>query len=572
MRRASPQRMAACTGAYPDSSGVARQHRAEQGAAWRTWARWASVFLLALAQRQFAVGQVSAEEAIRRLRERENAARGGTDRPESEQHSDQTTPAEPELVVEPVEVRMEELDQWTKQFRYRYDCTLRESAGIGRDAEPVEITLDARAGEMVNWQKEVRIYLIGDDHALAVPFQVHGRRRAQLPESLTPQTESANVLFLAACPPSAAVTYRILWGLTGAPVDAPAATAPHPLQVTSYSDRAPAPGPGVGRGSRREAGSASAGKTGAGATIANRLYRIRLSERSGGILHVSRAGHSGEPQMRFFQEGIPVHFAADVWSPPDRWDHVYDWPRPPNEEWVAGPLMIRYHRWGPMSRYHDVNAHVTYTFHAEVPYVLVSTMLEFTRNRSVRTVRIGEIVTTHAETADRAAKRKEPLARVFTHYAWPEGGRARTLRIQSHLDSRNAARVKGYVSGTLAVLDRDVPWIAGYDELGGYGIASLRKSQTVINKIGGPIPFKAACTYIAQYGWGYTYWSRAAVFPTGPRESALDRNTVVAKGTVFASEQALLVFDPSDDLRQIREAVKKWNAPLRRETRGSGPW
>jgi hypothetical protein len=436
-------------------------------------------------------------------------------------------------------------DAWTGQFRCHLDYTLKETAGIRREAEPVEVTLSARAGRVEDWDKEVRVYRLGGRGAVQpVPFQVHGRLRSQRPVSRGRGTESANVVFLAKCEANGQVTYRILWEARAKPVRAPVAPAGHPLELED---------------------------SGAGARIANRHYNLRLAGESGSILHISRSGKHPRPQMRFYQKGVPIHFGADVWSPPQSWDHDYDWESPPNEKWVAGPLMAKYHRWGPLRTYDDVKVHLTYTFYAEVPYIHVSTLLEFTEDRSVRGVRIGEIVGTHRAKA-RHRRGNRPIEPVFTHYAWPTAEGVRTLEIDAQLDDDNVARVEGYQPGTLGILDRDVPWVAAYHKEGEYGIASLRKSEIVMNRFGGPEPRATACTYLAQYGWGFSYWSRVAVFPFGARGTALDRNTVVAKGTVFTTEEALLVFDPAGDLDEVRRAYRKRESPLRPVFCGTGPW
>ena len=62
------------------------------------------------------------------------------------------------------------------------------------------------------------------------------------------------------------------------------------------------------------------------------------------------------------------------------------------------------------------------------------------------------------------------------------------------------------------------------------------------------------------------------VYPFGKRNSTLDHNTVVSKGTIFASEEALLIFDPSDLNKNIRNVYTKYTHPLKLQFKGTGPW
>ncbi|MFH1741301.1 MAG: hypothetical protein ABIH23_20040, partial [bacterium] len=433
---------------------------------------------------------------------------------------------------------------WESHFRYQYDYTLQETVGLQRDAAPVEVTLSAKAGEVADWEKDVRVIRVGaHGEKELVPVQVYGQAKAQTPSSENPPTESANIVFIASCPASKSVTYRLLWCRTDS-LALPKAYPKNPLHVTGKI-------PGI--------------------TVESQHYSIALSEKCGAIIKARRAQQDDEKAIDFFQN-IPIHFVADVWSPPESWDHDYDWATPPNQEIIQGPLMVKYHRWGPMSRYKDVMAYLTYTFYADVPYVHVASMMEFTENRSTRAVRLGEVVTTHLETKEHRRDRKEELVPVFTHYAWPEGDRVTVCDIAKNLNSENVAVVEGYVEGALAILDRDVPWVAAYHEKDKYGMASLRKSHVAMNKLGGPLPFTAPSTYLGQYGWGFTYWSRPEVYPFGPHGTDLDRNTVVAEGTIFANEEALLVFDPSRRLEEVRNAYQAFTEPLRLQFKGTGPW
>jgi len=278
---------------------------------------------------------------------------------------------------------------------------------------------------------------------------------------------------------------------------------------------------------------------------------------------------------------MPIHFGTDVWSPPQGWDHDYDWKAPPNQRCEGGATAFRYHRWGPMQRYRDVTTSITYTFYAHVPYVHVSSTMDFTEDRSARMVRMGEIVVDHSAKPGSAQNEGEtPPADVFSHYAWPDAAGAVVERdVMASLDEEGWAALDGLARGALAILERDVPWVAAYDAERGYGMATLRRAQFAGNRLGGPIPHSAPCTYLSNYGWGFTYWSRPMVAPLGQRQTPLDRNTAIAAGTLFATEEALLVFEPGNDggpaqerLKEVTEAQARFVRPLRFVYKGTGPW
>ena len=134
------------------------------------------------------------------------------------------------------------------------------------------------------------------------------------------------------------------------------------------------------------------------------------------------------------------------------------------------------------------------------------------------------------------------------------------------------ANVEGIAPGALGILDRDVPWVAGYEAEKGYGMATLRRSQFVGNRLGGPIPHSAPCTYVSNYGWAFTYWSRPMILPLGMKKTAEDQNMAVAAGTIFATEEGLLVFQPDAALSRVREHYRRFVEPLKLQYQGTGPW
>jgi len=444
---------------------------------------------------------------------------------------------------------------WEKRFAFHYDYVLAETAGVRRDFEPVEVTLTVPDPGARRWYDHVRVVrLESNDRGRLVPYQtltevaaisaVPDKAKAPAP------VRSVNVIFLARCPARAETTYRLFWGL---PDGAEAAASSLP------------------KASMR-AGLQVSGKIPA-LTVGNEHYAIQLGPKCGAIKTARRASQGQDEVMRI-RQNIPIHFGTDVWSPPLTWDHDFNWPVPPNQRQEGGPIALRYHRWGPMNTFRDVTTSITYTFYAHVPYIHVSSTLEFTADRSARAVRIGEVVVSHPPKPTPDGKEADKkIPQVFSHFGWPEeDGRVTTREIAAIQDADGWSNVPGLARGAVGVLERDVPWIAGYHAKKAYGIAALRRSHFVGNRLGGPIPHTAPCTYVAKYHMEFSYWSRPMVYPLGLKGTPLDQNTAIAAGTVFATEEALLIFEPDPTLRQVREAHRQFTKPLRFRFKGTGPW
>ena len=455
----------------------------------------------------------------------------------------------PDGVAEPILV---DTGNWADRFVHTYDYVLRESEGLARENEPVEITLTMAGDPVASWRDHIRVVRLADgDNGILTPHQAMGAVEAggvAQANGLVPHPASSlNIIFLADCPANSEVTYRLFWGVPegGAGDNLPVAELAGGLQVAGEA-------PGL--------------------TIDNDFYHIELSKTSGAIQRMRTTFQTGDTEL--FYQNIPIHFGTDIWSPEQSWDHDYDWPMPPNQKVEGGPLALRYYRWGPMHTYTDVEVSITYTFYAHVPYVHVSSTMRLTKDRSAHAIRMGEIVVSHSRRPpSNPDPAQDPGSETFTHYGWPDGDGGTVQReINAHRNELGRANVEGFVTGGLGVLDRDVPWVAGYSVNEHFGLATLRKSQFAGNYLGGETPQSAPCTYLGQYGWAFVYWSRPMVYPLGEAGSPLDLNTAVAAGTVFGTEEALLAFKPDAALAAVADAHRRFTAPLKLAFKGTGPW
>lgn len=445
------------------------------------------------------------------------------------------------------------LDDWAGRFSHAYDYVLRNTTKQDRVNEPVEVTLTMPGANPETWRDHIRVVrLLEPGQGVLTPHQVMGevstggqeQRDGNTPHPVT----SINVLFMADCPAGGTVTFRLFWGHPeGAPPGAnlPSATLEQGLHIAGEA-------PGL--------------------TIANAWYRMTLDPKSGAIARILPADQDETAEL--FYQNIPIHFGVDIWSPPQSWDHDYDWPAPPNQKLEGGPLALRYQRWGPMHTYSDVEVSITYTFYAHTPYVNVSSTMRLTQDRSAHAIRMGEVVVSHSR---RPPEHADPTTaegpEIFTHYAWSNpSGDATVVAINENRNELGQANVVGSVPGGLGVLDRDNRWVAGFNAEKGYGLATVRKNQFAGNYLGGVTPQAAPCTYIGQYGWGFVYWSRPMVYPLGTSGSPLDLNTAVSAGTLFATEEALVLIEVSQVGPGLDAISERITTPLRLEFKGTGPW
>ena len=83
-------------------------------------------------------------------------------------------------------------------------------------------------------------------------------------------------------------------------------------------------------------------------------------------------------------------------------------------------------------------------------------------------------------------------------------------------------------------------------------------------------------TMLADYGWGFRYWSRVLVFPWGDLQP--DRPTVLNKDTFYTSRVAYTLFPlaegdtPAKRLDALDRIDRRLRRPLRVDHLGAGPW
>jgi len=248
-------------------------------------------------------------------------------------------------------------------------------------------------------------------------------------------------------------------------------------------------------------------------------------------------------RARDFRQG-PIHWNPDVWAPPSSWGHTVDWdlrgPDAPQVVERRGPLAYRVIRAGTLPHSNGVKATVSYTLFAGMPFVLESSLLEFTAVTRVNAVRNNELVFRRG---------------VHTHAAWP--GRQGRVQVRRCYDPWDPTHFYGIVQSHLPA---DISWVALYNDRRRYGIGIVNLSGFHHS---GAAPWRqdlaGAHYYFNDYGghgtgrrmdMNFTYISRLLV-----------GRSVVPAGALFGESSAFVAFRLDEEQGQLRR-LRRWSAML----------
>ena len=242
------------------------------------------------------------------------------------------------------------LEGWS--FCKRLD--LKNPISLERSNEPIEVDIEFHARQVNQLTREIRVGEVesGQGPIREVPSQVYG-------ESVEDETRRCIVFFIAALKPGETKTYLIFYGN-------PAASRPDyetDLKVSGEEY---------------------------GLDVENRFYRIELAKSMGQLKNITfKEGDitldkgAGMPYRGHGVESS-IHHNPD-WS--DEYTGRYritSWEKPPYYEVIRGPVCVRTRRRGHpvlalgpgVGRSHKVEATVTYSFYAGVPYVVMESRLD----------------------------------------------------------------------------------------------------------------------------------------------------------------------------------------------------
>jgi len=403
---------------------------------------------------------------------------------------------------------------------------LAEEHGIARTNWPVTFFISAPGDEVRSFEDEIRVarYDPAAGTATEVPSQVLFEKAAPASGAPGSAFRTCEVAFLADVPAHGRAYYVVAYGNP----DAERPTYESDLRVTKHSD---------------------------GSTwVENEFYRVQLHRDSGQIagIECKRFGAGERRQLGFSR--FVLHYNPDVWVKGRRWTHTHGWSPPPHTETVAGPIAVVTRRWGGLPRAKEVGVNVVYTFFSRTPYVLVDSTIDVVSDVVVNALRNDEVVVSPPSEVDHVGWR-DPGGRV--HYKPAEFDPNRTR-------------------GMIAVTSAEAPYVCLVREREGWGLAGIQLHHYYGSRDGGPAVLATSHTSIADYGWGFLYWSRVLAFPWGDYQP--DVPAVLNAGTFYSTRAAYCVFPleqgegPEERLAYIERLDRLLRAPLRIDHQGAGPW
>ncbi|MBI1900314.1 MAG: hypothetical protein HYS13_04255 [Planctomycetia bacterium] len=424
--------------------------------------------------------------------------------------------------------------QKTDTVKRTQSIRLKESAGIARTGEPVEVTVRFQREALID-ASAIRLARVEGGQGRPVACQVLSITPTQATDSFAPAAQTfARIVFLADVPAGGETTYEVSLG------DSPSPPAPATLKTS-----------GEGLGLSIDAGPAA----------------FELHKPSGQLLSFTpkTAGQDRLVFQQFKDKGpLPIHWNPDIWTTGGPWGHTSDWnagtafdpaqhkadsPSASSGDARAffyrqfrGPLACRITRWGRMPFVPQADASVTYTFYAGAPFVSVQSLVEFREDVPLHTVRNAELVFSRHQ---------------FDTAVWiARDGKVHSAPCYDYND-------KDKSFGEIARLPADVPCLALASERQGFGVALVVQSMTNLNKRTGQAADEGAHFYIRDYdehGKGdpknFVYFVRPLVYRDGYLPTTVDA------GSLYAERSAIVVFKLSPEPERRYDELIRWQKML----------
>lgn len=406
-----------------------------------------------------------------------------------------------------------------------------EQHGIPRRREPVTVFLSAHADEVGSFDQEVRVARLDAEtgRATEVPSQVLMEKVLMakvLPdgEEGAPSTRMCQALFPADVPAHGRSLYVIAYGNPA---------AEKPTYATEMRMRKDEDGTVI---------------------MENSCCLVELHPRSGQINGIQSKKFGYGHARSFGFSDYQLHYNPDVWVKDGQWTHTSDWDPPPNVSVTHGPLAIVTRRWGALPNAPEVEVCVTYIFLAGAPCVLVESVINVKKDIRANALRSDEFVFRPAASID--------------HVGWKEPG--------GSVHYKGTGFQRGRRRGMMAVTASDAPYVCVVREESKLGLASVHLKRFVGSYAGGPPTVSGDLTALADYGWGFRYWSRVLVYPWGDNQP--DRALVLSAGTFYATRTAYCVFPLQEGesaverLAYLEKLDRRLRSPLVIDHQGAGPW
>ena len=418
---------------------------------------------------------------------------------------------------------------WSSDWPHFVSLTLRETAGVLRQGEPVHAMLGLFSDHLTNPTREIRV-VTHDPHSpkatsegwVVAPSQVTStvewrdskvmaieEKDAETGEKVHryDPTFTVELVFLADVQPYEEKVYYVVYGNPNA--EDPACESDLSVQDT----------------------------TGIGQTVKTAHYEIGLATNSGAIETVTILGE-GDPVLlehRLETNGA-VHWNPGCYAPPIPWVHASDWEGPEFSQ-ISGPIMHRTRRYADLPHMKTVDANVSYSFYAGQPYILHSSVMRVKEDIFVMALRNGEIVLNHA---------------VLDEFVWYDpSGVVKSLPIEG---------TRKHPIHALEV-PPDTSWMAFISRKDKVGFASIQLEYANTNLYGDPACEAQPYIYVQNGPW--IYWSRGLVYPFGGMN--FSRMMRVRAGSLHLEKNAWLPFrfsEGDNPFEGVEEVQKKLTNPL----------
>ncbi|MFW6139132.1 MAG: hypothetical protein ACOC7U_08160 [Spirochaetota bacterium] len=254
---------------------------------------------------------------------------------------------------------------WDPSWKYFAGVVCSETAGIDRECEPVHVTLALYTDRISDPARELRMVSVDPCTGLhqQIQCQVYNvsRYECKRPDQRYQPTTVFEVAFLANVPAHSSRVYLAFYGNPQAPFP----EYPGGLKV---------------------------GGEGLGLTVENQYYCARLAPTSGAIDEIDVKMGVNRTFAHHLETNGALHWNPGVYAPPRPWLHASDWNPPRDYSHIKGNLLTMTRRSGPLDNYPEVEVSITYYFYNHLPWILMSSTIEVTKDIAVKALRNGEIV------------------------------------------------------------------------------------------------------------------------------------------------------------------------------------
>lgn len=418
---------------------------------------------------------------------------------------------------------------------------LGEDQGIARESEPQLLFLSAPKSLVSSWHDQVRVAAFdpATGKAREIPSQVLSEKTLAVSpaEAKKPARHDA---FVAPAPDHVQTTCQIAFL-----ADVPARGKSFYLVVYGNPDaKAPSYETDL-----------KVVKDDQGATwIENECWRAQLDPKSGQFAGaISKLFGTGEDRS-FGLKQYPLHYNPDVWVSGRAWTHTHAWNPPAETRISAGPVAVVTRRWGTLPGAPEVRVHVTYYFFSRCPYAITESTIDIEKDLVVNALRNEEIVFAPRTQID--------------HIGYKRTG--------GEIGYKDISVEPGKTRGMLNVIEPDAPYVSMIREGSKLGMAGIRLGQFAGSRGADPAVLATNCTVLADYGWGFRYWSRALVYPWG--DYLADESAIINAGTYYSERSAYCIFPlgdgpkPEAKLAWLEQLSRRLHAPVRIDHQGAGPW